>query len=123
VEDVRSLPLLQGAGAAAAAGDILAALENAPAVRERLHALTRIGRRRWDLELVNGVRVLLPEQDPARALARLEGLHRLHELLDQPVDRLDMRHAGELLVLPGPKREAAPAAAQIAPPRTLAQRA
>lgn len=106
-EDLRALPLLQGAGAAGAAAEILAALENAPEVRRRLHALIRIGQRRWDMELLNGVRVLLPENQPERALARLEGLHRLHALLDQPVERLDMRHAGELLVLPGPKRQAA----------------
>jgi len=124
-EDLRALPLLQGAGAAGAAAEILAALENAPEVRRRLHALVRIGERRWDMELLNGVRVLLPENQPERALARLEGLHRLHALLDQPVERLDMRHAGELLVLPGPKRQAA-AGKEAAGPAlvpALAQRA
>ena len=124
-EELRALPLLRGAGATAAAADILGALENAPEVRRRLHALIRIGERRWDMELLNGVRVSLPEKQPERALARLEGLHRLHALLDQPVERLDMRHAGELLVLPGPRRQPAAAkeSARPALAPALAQRA
>jgi len=104
LEDYQRLPLLVGAGALSHSEDVLSALDEAPAVRERTHALIRVSDRRWDLELRNGMRILLPEREAPRALARIEGLHRLHGLLDRPLERLDMRHAGELVVLPGQSR-------------------
>lgn len=111
IEDLRTLPLLVGAGALEAAPSLLPALEEAPELRARAHALIRVGRRRWDVELRSGLRVLLPEAEPERALTRIEGLHALHGLLDQPIARVDMRHPGELVVLPGPPASAAPAEA------------
>lgn len=106
MDDYQRLPLLVGAGALSASAEILAALDDAPAVRERAHALIRVSGRRWDVELRNGLRILLPERDFQRALTRVEGLHQLHGLLDRPLERVDMRYAGELAVLPGPQTRA-----------------
>lgn len=114
MDDYANLPLLVGPDALAVAEPILAALEQAPAVRSRMHALIRVGGRRWDIELKSGVRILMPEREPERALARLEGLHKLHRLLDQSVERLDMRHTGELVVMPGAVRDLPAGPARIA---------
>lgn len=101
--DYAHLPVLVGADALGASEPILVALEEAPAVRERAYALVRVGGRRWDIEMRSGMRILLPEHRAERALARLEGLHSLHGLLDRPLERLDMRNTGELVGLPGRK--------------------
>lgn len=98
--DYAHLPILVGADALGASEPILVALEEAPAVRARAYALVRVGGRRWDIEMRSGMRILLPEQRADRALERLEGLHKLHGLLDRPLERLDMRNTGELVVLP-----------------------
>lgn len=98
--DYAHLPVLVGPDALGASEPILVALEEAPAVRARAYALVRVGGRRWDIEMRSGMRILLPEQRAERALERLEGLHRLHGLLDRPLERLDMRNTGELVVLP-----------------------
>lgn len=107
IEDYQRLPLLVGVGALGSAREILEALDNAPAVRERAHALIRVAGRRWDVELRSGLRIMLPEREFERALARVEGLHQLHALLDRPLERVDMRHAAELVVLPGQQPQAA----------------
>lgn len=101
--DYQHLPILVGPDALGASEPILVALEEAPAVRERTFALVRVGGRRWDLEMHSGMRILLPEHRAERALARLEGLHALHGLLDRKLERLDMRNTGELVVLPNRK--------------------
>jgi cell division protein FtsQ len=94
------LPLLVGAGAGPAAEPVLRALENLPAVRDRLVAFIRIGDRRFDARLEGGVTVMLPERDPVAALQELEGLHRTHRILDRAVARIDLRLPQILAVTP-----------------------
>jgi cell division protein FtsQ len=96
--DHTDLPLVVGEGAGPAAPPLLAALENAPNVRARLESMTRVGDRRWDLELDNGMLVALPEVAPDRALRELERLHARYALLDRPVASLDLRVPGRMAV-------------------------
>jgi len=108
--DYRGLPLVVGVGAGPAAEPLLAALENMPAVRARLKAMVRVGARRWDIQLVNGAVIALPETAPERALAEIERLHAAYRLLDRPVARLDMRASGRLVVRVAPKLDGGPGA-------------
>jgi cell division protein FtsQ len=89
--DHENLPLVVGEGAGPAAAPVLAALEKYPALRTRTRAFVRVGARRWDVKLKSGATVALPEEDPAAAMAALDGLHGRYRLLDRPVDRIDMR--------------------------------
>lgn len=89
--DHPDLPLVIGRGAGPAAEPLLIALESLPQVRERLQSLTRVNERRWNLELMSGAIVALPEEGAADALARLERLQGEHELLDRPLTAIDMR--------------------------------
>lgn len=89
--DHPDLPLVIGAGAGPAAEPLLLALEDLPQVRERLHAMTRVNDRRWDIELMSGAVVALPERGAADALARLERLQTEHALLDRPLSHIDLR--------------------------------
>lgn len=96
--DHPDLPLVIGAGAGPAAEPLLLALEDLPQVRERLHAMTRVNDRRWDIELMSGAVVALPERGAADALARLERLQTEHALLDRPLSHIDLRVPHRMVV-------------------------
>ncbi|MGE0828141.1 MAG: cell division protein FtsQ/DivIB [Hyphomonadaceae bacterium] len=92
------LPLVVGRGAGPNAAPLLAALEDLPQVRSRTRALVRVGDRRWNLKLDSGATVALPENGSVAALTTLETLQTEHDLLDRPIDRVDMRVPGRVAV-------------------------
>lgn len=85
------LPLVVGAGAPQAAAALIDALAGQPAIQQRVVAAVRVGQRRWNLRLNNGIDVLLPEGAETQALARLAELEAQHQLLDRPLQAIDMR--------------------------------
>jgi cell division protein FtsQ len=102
------LPLVVGAGAeihGAALYDLL--LAHRP-VLERTLAMVRVGERRWNLRLHNGVDVLLPEGQEAPALNRLAEMHERHALLDRPLVAIDMRLPDRMVLRQPPAPEPAP---------------
>ena len=106
----RTLPLVVGAGAPANAATLLDELAEAPALRAHVAAAVRVGERRWNLHLVNGADVLLPEVGEAAALGKLMEMQSTQSLLDRPVQVVDMRLPDRLVVrpLPDPHPPAAP---------------
>lgn len=109
----KTLPLVVGAGAPAAAADLLDRLAAHPALRGRVTAAVRVGERRWNLRLNTGGDVLLPEGGEGPAIARLAELHASHALLDRPLQVLDLRLPDRLVVRPQPEPQ--PAAGQRRP--------
>lgn len=102
------LPLVVGAGAetqGAALYDLL--LAHRP-VLERTLAMVRVGERRWNLRLHNGVDVLLPEGQEAPALNRLAEMHERHALLDRPLVAIDMRLPDRMVLRQPPAPEPTP---------------
>lgn len=88
------LVVLLGDGAPDHVAEALDILRAAPALKPRLRALIRVGQRRWNVALDRGQKILLPEEYPARALARVMGLHfGEDELLDRDLSVIDMRIA------------------------------
>ena len=65
------LPLLIGDGAPARAPDFLAKIAKYPDLASRVKGYIRVGDRRWDLRLDNGITVKLPEDDEDQALTEL----------------------------------------------------
>ncbi len=102
VANFKSLPLVVGADAPAHATAMLDLLERYPAIRTRLAALVRVGGRRWNLRLVNGADVLLPEGHEAEALARLAAMQADHALLDRAFAVVDLRAPDRLVLRPRP---------------------
>jgi cell division protein FtsQ len=103
--DHPDLPLVIGPGAGPAAEPLLIALESLPQVRERLQALVRVGDRRWNVELISGATVALPEEDATEALERLEALQAEYALLDRPLARVDMRAPNRIAIRVHPELE------------------
>jgi cell division protein FtsQ len=86
-----TLPLVVGDGAEHAAHDILDLLKRYPAIAKWVDASVLVAERRWNLHLKSGVDVLLPEREPAQALARLVELDRDKKLLSRDIVKVDLR--------------------------------
>ena len=93
-----TLPLVVGDGAEHAAHDILDLLKRYPAIAKWVDASVLVAERRWNLHLKNGVDVLLPEGEPAQALARFVELDRDKKLLSRDIVKVDLRLADRVTV-------------------------
>lgn len=99
--DYKALVRLAGQGAPTAAPQLVNALKKAPDVSARLAIATRIADRRWDVRLVNGATVRLPEDDAMDgALARLSTLQTRTALMQRPVTMIDLRNKGRIYLSP-----------------------
>ncbi|MGX7873524.1 cell division protein FtsQ/DivIB [Mesorhizobium sp. ORM6] len=92
------LPLLIGADAPAKAPDFLAKVERYPDLASRIKGYIRVGERRWDLKLDNGITVKLPEDDEDQALAELVKMDHEKGLLSRDIAAVDMRLTDRLVV-------------------------
>jgi cell division protein FtsQ len=103
ISQFRTLPLIVGNGAPAAAAVLLDALTERPALAGKVAACVRVGERRWNLRMTNGMDVLLPEGHEAVALDRLMQLQREHDVLDRPLAVIDLRLPDRLVLRPRPE--------------------
>ena len=95
------LPLVVGAGADKAAGDILPLLAQRPRLMGRIDALVRVDERRWDLRLKDGGIIQLPAVKQEAALIQLDALDQRERLLELGFARIDLRTEGQIAVRPG----------------------
>lgn len=91
VEKFRRLPKLVGAGAPEAAADLVEAVQAHRAISARTAAYARIGQRRWNLILDDGVTVQLPEAGWQKELDTLEHLIIDRGILERDVTQIDLR--------------------------------
>lgn len=96
------LPLIGGEGADLVVDEALALYAAAAPLADRLLGLVRIGERRWDVVLMDGRRILLPETGAVQALDRALGLHDATDILNRDVQRLDLRDADRVSVTLSP---------------------
>ncbi len=85
------LPFVVGPGAAREAVDILDKMALVPELDQRIKAYVRVGDRRWDLRLDNGVVIRLPEMEPIEAAAAVMRLDRDEGLLSRDIEAVDLR--------------------------------
>lgn len=90
-DDRPALPLVAGEGADADIPGALSILAAATPLGERVAGLVRMGERRWDVVLMNGPRILLPEDAAVRALERVIVLNEVRDVLERDVAAIDMR--------------------------------
>lgn len=102
--EFQSLPLVVGAGAAEHAAELLDALAKSPPLQARTLAAVRVGERRWNLHMQNGIDVLLPEGHEAAALDRLAAFQDSHDLLGRPLAVIDLRLPDRVILRPQPAR-------------------
>lgn len=92
--DRADLPLIAGQGAEVAVPEALALIAAAGPLLPRVRGLVRMGERRWDIVLDRDQRILLPANQPLRALERLIALDMAQDLLARDVLAVDLRLEG-----------------------------
>ncbi|MGH7040249.1 MAG: cell division protein FtsQ/DivIB, partial [Stellaceae bacterium] len=95
---VAQLPLVVGPDAAVHASALLQMLGQEPALAVHVNAAIRIGDRRWNLRLDDGIEVLLPADDPAAAWTELARLEQKSAILKRDVTAIDMRLPDRLVL-------------------------
>ncbi len=101
-----SLLLLAGADAPLHAQSLISELQGAPGVLPRVAAAERVDGLRWNLILKNDTLIKLPADDEQKAIAQLAALQASMALLDRPVEVIDLRFAGKMVVRPYPSPDA-----------------
>lgn len=92
VQAYANLPFIVGFGGAREAEDILHLMANAqPEFLARVRAFVRVGDRRWNLRLENGVDVKLPEVGVEKALADIVALDAQYKILSRDIESVDLR--------------------------------
>ncbi|MCP5433248.1 MAG: cell division protein FtsQ/DivIB [Alphaproteobacteria bacterium] len=116
LERFAGLPSVVGPGAADAAGELISVLDREPLLKSRLRAAIRVGERRWDLRLDNGIVVYLPDTDVEGAIRELVELDTKHRVLGREIESIDLRFPDRYVIKPsietldsasGPSRDGA----------------
>lgn len=90
--DHPDLPIILGEAADTAVAEALKLIATAHDLKPRIRALVRVGRRRWNVALDRGMTIMLPEDQPNAALARVMAWHRgPDKVLDRGLSHVDMR--------------------------------
>ncbi len=97
-EAMPDLPLVIGNGANEQAPAYRALLDAAPALRPLVKAATWVGNRRWNLMFETGETLVLPEEEPTKALVKFAELDGTRSLLGKGWLRFDMRDPSRLVV-------------------------
>ncbi|MDQ2065030.1 cell division protein FtsQ/DivIB [Xinfangfangia sp. CPCC 101601] len=90
--DRPDLPLLAGEGADKAAAEAIRLLQAADPLTPRIRGMIRVGERRWDIALDRDQRIMLPPDDPVRALERLLALDHAQDILARDLLAVDLRN-------------------------------
>jgi len=107
VQEFPSLRVIVGDDAPAEFAALLTVLETRPEMFALVVAAVRVGDRRWNLRLANGMTVLLPEQEIATAWRVLADTARDDALLERDIVHIDLRLPGRLVLrlAPGAVRD------------------
>lgn len=104
------LLLLVGADAPQNAQTLMNELSTSPALLSHVAAAERVDGLRWNLVLKNQTVVKLPDTGEQDAIARLTALQSSMQLLDRPVEVIDLRLPDRLVIRPYPAATVAPGA-------------
>lgn len=116
------LPLIIGTGAPAKAPDFLEKIKRYPELAARVKGYIRVGERRWDLKLENGITIKLPEDGEDQAIAELIKLDHDNGLLGRDIAAVDLRLSDRLVVELSPEAATQREAALSEKPKSLTKR-
>ncbi len=109
VEEFGDLLVLVGDDAPKEGASLLDMLAAEPQLQNHVTAAVRVGGRRWNLHLDNGIDIELPEQNPIAAWHELARLDRTDGLLQRDIRRVDFRLPDRLVVQAAPPPAKPPA--------------
>ncbi len=100
VGEFAGLPLVVGDGAPQHAAALVEILKRIPTIQKVVKASVRVGDRRWDLHLKNGIQVRLPEDGVEDALQRLTTLEAEQKIFERDIESVDLRLPDRLIIKP-----------------------
>jgi cell division protein FtsQ len=86
-----TLPVVVGLDAPKNMPQLMAILDTVPSLKPDVKSATRVGSRRWNIQLTRDITVLLPEDEPVAAWKRFAGLVEQKALLSKAIRSVDMR--------------------------------
>jgi len=110
------LPFVVGEGANERVAEFQRIVDAAGDFKSKIRAGVLVTNRRWNVKLVNGVDVKLPELNPEGAIASLAKLARTQQILDKDIISIDMRVAGRIAARLGEEAAGVRAEAQAKKP-------
>jgi cell division protein FtsQ len=90
-EAYQHLPFVVGEGAAKNARELIAALEPFDGLKAKTVAAVRVGDRRWNLKLVSGLEIMLPDDAIDEALKSFTKLDERRNVLNRDIAAVDLR--------------------------------
>ncbi len=110
LDQYRDLMVVIGPDAPGHTADLLEILGTQPELMSLVKAAIRVGSRRWNLALVGGINVQLPEENAVAAWMRLAQYQRTHGVLERDVEFVDLRLPDRLIVRKAATGESFPSA-------------
>ncbi|MGE4218410.1 MAG: cell division protein FtsQ/DivIB [Alphaproteobacteria bacterium] len=98
IEHYGHLPLLVGGDAPPHAAALLAMLAAEPDLMAQVKTAIRVGQRRWNIQLANGIEIRLPEVDAALAWRRLAEMNKEQKLFARNIAAVDFRARDRMIV-------------------------
>lgn len=95
---VQGLPLIVGQGAPGEARSFIQAISQYPQVSDHVRAYVRVGGRRWDIFLNNGIRLMLPEKGAIDRIAFFIKTGMAKDLFSRDVLSIDLRLSDRITV-------------------------
>lgn len=90
--DFGHLPLIAGEGALDVLAEAESIINHANPIADRLRGLVRVGQRRWNLILIDGQTIALPEYRPELALSQAIVLSQAQNLFERDISVIDFRN-------------------------------
>lgn len=100
VGEFAGLPMVVGDGAPENAAELIEIMKRFPAIQRLTKAAVRVGDRRWDLHLKNGIQVRLPEGGIEDAFQRLTVLEGEQKIFERDIESVDLRLPDRLVIKP-----------------------
>lgn len=99
------LPVIVGEDAPQHVAGLVELLDAAPTLKPQVVAAVRIGSRRWNVQLQNGVTVMLPQDGADDAWKRFSQLVDREGLLTKAVRSVDMRMDDRVFIMPAEQQK------------------
>ena len=94
------LPVIMGNDAEKHAFKILEILISEPNLFHHVWAISYIGKRRWDIHLISGIKIKLPEKEPAAAWSKLAEIDRKNSIISRNILSIDLRVKDNFIIEP-----------------------
>lgn len=98
LEEFKNLIIMVGSDVPSNAQSLLKILDSDPYLEKRVSSAIRVGERRWDIRLKNGIEIKLPEENAGDAWAYLSSAQQEARLLDSDIKTIDLRVAQKMFV-------------------------